>query len=129
MKSLNNTDRPFSKDEAREWQINRQHYEKIDTSLNDDSSFYEVQKTATSIGEAQERLSRLKRRIRQSLSVLPENGEEELFFLAFKAIDQALVQAREHLVTKDLKETHKYISTAQEMINRAENKLDRLLRH
>lgn len=129
MKPVNNTDRPFSKKEAREWQELHQYYEQIDSSLYDGSSLYEVQKIATSIGDAQRRHSRLRRRIRRSLAELPENGEEELFFIAFKAIDQVLVQARDRLVAKDLEETHKYISTAEAMMTRAENKLDRLLQH
>jgi hypothetical protein len=89
----------------------------------------DVKSTARSISDTQSHLSRLRVRFRRSLGDLPDNNQEEFFALAFKAIDQALAEARDRLVANDLEECRQYVSTSNAMLIRIEDKLDRLLRH
>ena len=90
-------------------------------------TFVDVQSAARSISETQNRLFRLRNRFRRSSEKLPDNNREKLFAVAFRAIDQALVEARDRLVVNDLGDCKQYVSTANAMLIGAEDNLDRLL--
>ena len=90
-------------------------------------TFADVQSAAKLVGETQHHLSRLRIRFRRSLADLPDNNQEELFVVAFKAVDQALAEARERLVVNDVEGCKQYVSTSNVMLISAENKLDRAL--
>jgi len=90
-------------------------------------AFRHTQMIARSIGKIQGRLSDLKRRIRKTVALFPEHGEQELHMIQLKRIDDSLEVARDKLVRGNLVESEKYIAAAEGLLLDGENKVDRFI--
>lgn len=58
-----------------------------------------------------------KRRIQAILTELPEDGEREIYHVAFKLTDEILAEAREWLIRGDPAATRDCVSTAESLIS------------
>ncbi len=86
------------------------------------------QATARAITESQTHLVKLRQRIQVVLSDLPENGERELYHVAFKLTDGILIEAREWLIKGDLAASRDCVSKADSLINDAQRKIGGLIK-